>query len=55
MSCEGAIVCLSNKVTASTDLVDDVGTLVVIDGDVKRMLFAVRIGLLSFDDESRLR
>ncbi len=55
MSCGGAIVCLSNKVTASTDLVDDVGTLVVIDGDVKRMLFAVRIGLLSFDDESRLR
>jgi hypothetical protein len=55
MSCGGAIVCLNNKVTASACFVDVGGTLLVVEGDVKRIAFVVRIGLLSFDDESRLR
>jgi len=54
---------LSNKVTASTCFVDVDNALLLllllllllVEGDVIRIVFVVRIGLLSFDDGSRLK
>ena len=56
MSCAGAIVCFSSKVTASACLAELESPLLlfVIAGEDMRMVFVVRIGLLSLD-ESRLK
>ncbi len=53
---------MSNKLTASTCFVDVDNALLLlllllllVEGDVIRIVFVVRIGLLSFDDGSRLK